>query len=120
MLSPTPVQRLEGLALLILAIVLYAWSGQSWWWFAALLLVPDVSMIGYARGPGVGAAIYNLGHALVWPSLFLALGIPDGRSWLVAIGSIWLAHIGMDRSLGYGLKLDEGFKHTHLGMIGPR
>ena len=28
------------------------------------------------------------------------------------------AHIGIDRALGYGLKLPSGFKHTHLGVIG--
>jgi hypothetical protein len=33
---------------------------------------------------------------------------------------IWLAHIGMDRSLGYGLKLPTAFQDTHLGRIGRR
>ncbi len=60
---------------------------------------------------------YNLGHWLFWPALLLAFGIPAGRSALIGAGSIWLAHIGMDRALGYGLKLEEGFTHTHLGMI---
>jgi hypothetical protein len=30
---------------------------------------------------------------------------------------IWLAHIGMDRMLGYGLKYSGGFKDTHLGRL---
>lgn len=28
--------------------------------------------------------------------------------------------VAVDRALGYGLKLDERFTHTHLGRIGPR
>jgi hypothetical protein len=31
---------------------------------------------------------------------------------------IWLAHIGIDRALGYGLKYSSGFPFTHLGRIG--
>ena len=37
---------------------------------------------------------------------------------LLALGLVWLAHIGMDRVLGYGLKYNDSFKHTHLGQIG--
>ena len=48
------------------------------------------------------------------------MGIPSGRVTLIGIGSIWLAHIGMDRALGYGLKLEDAFTHTHLGWIGRR
>jgi hypothetical protein len=120
MLTPVPLQRVEGLALLVLAVVLFAWSDSSWWWFGLLLLAPDLSMAGYLQNPRVGAAIYNLGHWLLWPALLLAVGIPTGRSALVTAGSIWLAHIGMDRALGYGLKLQDAFTHTHLGLIGRR
>jgi hypothetical protein len=42
-------------------------------------------------------------------------GAPSG---FLAGGSIWLAHIGMDRALGYGFKSPEGFRHTHLGLVG--
>ncbi len=120
MLTPVPLQRLEGSALLVLAVVLFAWSDVSWWWFGFLLLAPDVFMVGYAGGPRLGADLYNFGHALIWPVALLAVGIPAGRLGLIAAGSIWLAHIGMDRALGYGLKLEDGFTHTHLGPIGRR
>jgi len=105
---------------LILAVVLFGWSDRSWWWFGILLLAPDLFMAGYAINPRVGAATYNFGHALVWPALLLAVGIPLSRPMFVAFGSIWLAHIGMDRALGYGLKLQDGFTHTHLGLIGRK
>ena len=34
------------------------------------------------------------------------------------VAAIWVAHIAMDRALGYGLKLPTGFTDTHLGKIG--
>jgi hypothetical protein len=40
------------------------------------------------------------------------------NEWLQISGIILFGHSSMDRSLGYGLKLNEGFKYTHLGMIG--
>ena len=77
-------------------------------------------MVGYLKDALVGAAIYNIGHWLLWPALLLAVGIPTGRSVLVAAGSVWLAHVGMDRALGYGFKLEDAFTHTHLGSIGRK
>jgi hypothetical protein len=117
MLTPVLLQRLEGFAFLVLAVVLFGWSGLSWWWFGLLLLAPDLMMVGYLEDARLGANLYNLGHWLVWPALLLASGIPSGRSVLIGAGSIWLAHIAMDRALGYGLKLADGFAHTHLGLI---
>ena len=35
-----------------------------------------------------------------------------------AAALIWIAHIGLDRALGYGLKYATGFGDTHLGHIG--
>ncbi len=35
------------------------------------------------------------------------------------VAAIWIAHIAMDRALGYGLKPSPtGFTDTHLGRIG--
>ncbi|MFZ4834510.1 DUF4260 family protein [Rouxiella sp. Mn2063] len=31
---------------------------------------------------------------------------------------IWIAHIGLDRTLGYSLKYSTDFRSTHLGAIG--
>jgi Domain of unknown function (DUF4260) len=36
----------------------------------------------------------------------------------LVLGLVWLAHIGADRLLGYGLKYDDNFQHTHLGQLG--
>jgi len=118
MLTPIHIQRLEGLAWLVMAVLAFDHTTWSWWWFAALLLAPDLSMGGYLGGPRLGAAFYNLGHTLVGPAVMIALWFAGAPSGSLAGGSIWLAHIGMDRALGYGLKLDDGFEHTHLGLIG--
>lgn len=32
--------------------------------------------------------------------------------------ALLLAHIGFDRALGHGLEHAQGFRHTHLGVIG--
>ena len=48
--SPLGLLRIEGLFVFILSIFLYSRSGASWWLFALLLLVPDLSMTGYWLG----------------------------------------------------------------------
>jgi len=117
-LSTRMLLRLEGAALFLAATAAYAWTGQSWWLFAALLLAPDIGIAAYLAGPRIGALGYNLVHTTGLP---LALGIA-GLAWqaplAVAVALIWLAHIGLDRALGYGLKEPTGFKDTHLGRIG--
>jgi hypothetical protein len=118
MTNPTLLQRLEGFALLLAAVSSYARLEQGWWWFVILLLAPDLFMLGYLAGPKAGAAVYNLGHLLVWPLLLFGIGILTANSLLLGLGAIWLAHIGMDRALGYGFKLPTGFRDTHLGQIG--
>lgn len=110
--------RLEALALLVTALVLYARGGHDWGLFAALLLVPDLSLLAYFVGPRAGATAYNLAHSEIGP---IALGVASlvaGLPTLAPIALIWLAHVGMDRALGYGLKYPTAFGHTHLGRVG--
>jgi hypothetical protein len=116
------LQRLEGLAIAAITAALYARTGARWWLFAALWLLPDLSMLGYLASPCSGARIYNAYHNYV-PPVALALGAVllhrDGL--LLPIALIWANHIGVDRALGYGLKYGEGFGFTHLGRLGkPR
>lgn len=49
------------------------------------------------------------------PALAAALALLTGRPPVVA--TIWAAHIGFDRALGYGLKYPTGFADTHLGPL---
>jgi len=110
--------RCEGVFAFILSILLYAHTGASWWRFAALLLVPDVSMLGYLSGSRLGAIGYNVVHSYVAPLLLTVLAITTAHTTAIPYLLTWVAHIAMDRALGYGLKYSSGFKHTHLGLLG--
>ena len=108
--------RLEGLAVLIAAVLSYAHGHHSWILFAVLLLLPDISFAGYLAGPRIGAMCYNLLHSYASALLLAAVLFATGSSPAIAL--IWIAHIDMDRALGYGLKYASSFNDTHLGKIG--
>jgi hypothetical protein len=110
--------RLEWAFLFTLCVAGYALSGGSWPLFFLLILAPDLSMLGYLAGPRIGAAAYNLFHTLIVPLCLLAFGFLAGQDPAMHIAAIWLAHIAIDRALGYGLKFSTGFQGTHLGRIG--
>jgi len=112
------VLRMEGLALFAAMAMLYALLGGSWWLFAILFLVPDLSFAAYLAGPGVGAIVYNAAHSYIAPIALMFTGFGTAEPLLLWIATIWLAHIGLDRALGYGLKYAGGFTFTHLGRIG--
>jgi hypothetical protein len=106
--------RAEGLTVFIGSVMLYRNTGHAWSIFVALFLVPDVFMLGYLISPKVGAASYNLVHTYVWPVALGAACISFGHFAALPYILIWTAHIGIDRFLGYGLKYDSAFGHTHL------
>ncbi len=112
------ILKAEWAAILVASIIAYWLIDGSWLLFAVLLLAPDLAMLGYLAGSRVGAFAYNVAHLLIWPAaLFVvAMLVPDGVWMELAI--IWLAHIAMDRALGYGLKYATAFRDTHLGRIG--
>jgi hypothetical protein len=116
-LRPSTLLRVEGIALLALSVLLYWVNGESWLLFGALLLAPDLSMLGYLAGPKVGAAIYNAFHTYAMPVVVGALGMIFASPVAVAVALIWFAHIGMDRTVGYGLKYPTSFKDTHLEHV---
>lgn len=114
------ILRVEWLAIAVAVLAAYAWRGASWSLFFILILVPDLSMLGYLAGRRAGAAVYNAFHILVWPALFLVGGLMLQQGLLVDLAAIWTVHITIDRALGYGLKLPGGFGDTHLGRIGKQ
>jgi hypothetical protein len=112
--------RLEGAAAFATVAALYLHAGFSWPLFALLFLAPDLSMLGYLIGPRAGAAVYNVAHTTALALPLALAGFLAGEPAVLAVALIWIAHIGFDRALGYGLKYPSGFGDTHLGRIGRR
>jgi hypothetical protein len=117
LLRPATLLRAEGVVLLALSVLLYWVNGGSWLLFGALLLVPDLSMLGYLASPRVGAALYNAFHTYALPAVVGALGMIFASLVAMAVALIWFAHIGLDRTVGYGLKYPSSFKDTHLQRV---
>ncbi len=110
--------RLEELGMLGLSIYTLTRYQVDWWWYLLLLIGPDISMIGYLGGNKTGATIYNLFHHKGVAVIIIVAGFILSIEWLVIIGIVLFGHSSMDRFFGYGLKTGQGFKYTHLGVIG--
>jgi hypothetical protein len=115
--------KLEELAMLALCVFSLTLLNVSWWVYVLVAVGPDVSMIGYAGGKKAGAFFYNLFHhkgiAIIVFIIGVIIGDQKGELFNIA-GLILFGHSSLDRMLGYGLKLKEGFTYTHLGIIGKK
>lgn len=114
---PGVLLRVEGLAVALAAIGAYVYLGGPWWLFLVLLFAPDLSMVGYLANARTGSVAYNTIHNYLLPGALLAYGLLAGAQTAALVALIWIAHIGMDRVLGYGLKYPTEFKDTHLGHV---
>lgn len=121
----TLTQRGEAGAVAVFALVAVVVLYPGWWWVVlATFLAFDLSMLGYVRSTAVGATTYNAVHNYGLPALagLAALALePSSPGPSTAAGVLacaWAFHVGVDRALGYGLKLPDSFRHTHLGRIG--
>lgn len=114
---PAILLRTEGAVLLAAASLLYRDQGGSWLLFALAFFAPDLAMIGYAAGSRIGAMAYNALHTASLAIAVAAFGVIADQQLAISIGLVWLAHIGFDRLLGYGLKYPDGFKQTHLARV---
>lgn len=112
--------KLEEAAIFLLGIFLFSNLDFAWWWFPALLLLPDIGMIGYAINPKIGAFTYNLLHHRLLACLVAVYGLTFGDEYWQLGAIILFAHISMDRVFGYGLKYNDRFINTHLGVIGKK
>ena len=113
-MTPRPLLHLEGAAVLVVSLFVYHWIQASWFQFALLFLVPDISMLGYAANVRVGAISYNAVHCCAAPLILAACSFGTNHPAILSLSIIWIAHIGFDRMLGYGLKYPTRFKDTHL------
>jgi hypothetical protein len=112
------ILRAEAVALFVGGVVAYLALDGHPLWLIPLLLAPDLSMIGYAGGPRLGAITYNAVHNVVLAVVLLVAGWYLVGGLVAQLGAVLIAHVGMDRALGYGLKLPTDFRDTHLGRIG--
>ncbi|HUC86790.1 MAG TPA: DUF4260 domain-containing protein [Candidatus Saccharimonadales bacterium] len=112
---PIWFQRVEAALLFVAMTALYLILHGNTWLFVLLFFSFDLSILGYLAGPRVGAVVYNIFHSFTLPLLCAALGLLSNQLvWLDSLAMIWLAHIGFDRMLGFGLKYPDRFGHTHL------
>lgn len=110
--------KLEEMAEFLFGIFLFSQLSFSWWWFPALLLLPDLGMLGYLANPRVGAFTYNLLHHKAIGIALILMGMMFLGEFYTLAGVILFSHSAMDRVFGYGLKFADSFKNTHLGRIG--
>lgn len=109
--------KLEEATLFLLCIFLFSLLNFDWWWFPVLLLVPDIGMIGYAIDSKIGAFSYNILHNRVVASLVAMYSLTSDNQYWQLVAIILLAHISLDRALGFGLKYKDSFNNTHLGVF---
>jgi hypothetical protein len=110
--------RIEGLAAFAVAVVAFYATGGNWWLFAALILAPDLSALAFLAGYLTGARTYNIAHTYSLPAALGGVAWLSGTTWLISVALIWIAHIGIDRVLGYGLRYPALENATHLGWVG--
>ncbi len=106
--------QIEEFTMFLGCIYLFSRLNLKWWWFPALILVPDLGMAGYLFNNEVGAVLYNIIHFKGTAVAIGLYGLAKGNRNLMLIGIILLAHSTMDRAIGTGLKYFNGFWHTSL------
>ncbi|HXF97918.1 MAG TPA: DUF4260 family protein [Gaiellaceae bacterium] len=114
---PGRLLRAEGLAVLAGALAAYVEAGYGWLPLVLLALAPDLSLLAYAAGARAGTLVYDAAHTYVGPVALGASGLVAGSDLAVQIALVWLAHIGTDRLVGYGLKYPASFRETHLQRV---
>lgn len=109
--------RAEEAAMFGLSIYLFSLTDYAWWWYLVLILTPDIGMLGYLVNSKIGAWTYNVFHHKGVAVVVLLGSWFWGMPILELTGIILFGHASMDRVLDYGLKYEDGFKHTHLGWL---
>ncbi|EQB34927.1 MULTISPECIES: DUF4260 domain-containing protein [Virgibacillus] len=116
-MQPKTIIRIEGVAVLLISIYVYAAYEFNWLLFGLFLFAPDLSMVGYLKSKQTGAWVYNIFHTYALPIIIVMLGFIFVHTWFLKIALIWFAHIGMDRMFGFGLKYKTAFKDTHIQRV---
>jgi Domain of unknown function (DUF4260) len=116
LIRPDLLLRLEALLVLLVALICYSGLHGSWLLFVVLFLVPDLSLLGYlTEGNGrFAAALYNSIHCYGVPVIVALIGWKSPFILFEKVAAIWIAHIALDRLLGFGLKYAQAFRPTHI------
>ncbi|WP_116952008.1 DUF4260 family protein [Jiangella endophytica] len=124
-MRPRTIERIENGLIVVFAMTGTIVIAPAQWWFPlAAFLAFDLSILGYVRSPATGAVWYNAVHTHAWSAVLGVIALVTSTSspmlskWLALVAFAWAVHVGVDRMLGYGLKLPDAFTHTHLGWIG--
>ncbi|MCW4458492.1 DUF4260 domain-containing protein [Microbacterium sp. MPKO10] len=119
------VHRIEAGAIALLAVVAVVALYPAWWWvILAAFVVFDLSMLGYAWSAAAGATTYNLIHNYAWALVLAATALvtqqlaPAVSTITGVLACAWAFHVGVDRALGFGVKIPDAFGHTDLGEAG--
>jgi hypothetical protein len=115
--KPGILLRIEGAFVLALGLYLYRTTGAHWGIFFLLFFWPDLAILGYLASARLGAELYNLTHTYIFPLALVGISFYEDKARLLTFALIWLAHIGFDRAIGYGLKYPTSFKDTHLQRV---
>ena len=114
------ILKLEEFFMFFFSIYLFSLLPYAWYWYPVLILLPDISMLGYLIDNKKGANLYNLFHHKGLAFIIYLIGIFFNNSILALAGVILFGHSSMDRIFGYGLKYKDSFHHTHLGTVGRK
>lgn len=112
---PIALRRIEALAVFILGLTAYHYSGYSWLTFALLFFLPDAGAVGYVKSRKLGSTLYNLTHWLIWPLALGSYGVLTDHNTAKMIAIIWITHVMFDRMLGWGFKTGGSFYQTGMG-----
>lgn len=115
---PILFQRIESLIIAAGVVTLYLRLEFPWYWLFVLFLIFDIFAVGYVVNKLWGAVTYNIGHSYIIPVMMGIYAITQEHRTFAFTSLVWLFHIAVDRTLGYGLKYAQGFTNTHLGRIG--
>ncbi len=91
-------------------------GASSRWAFS--FLTSRCSAISWGRGSAPSSTTSRTHTRSLSRLLSPASSAAKPRLWLAAL--VWIAHIGFDRALGFGLKYASRFGDTHLGRTGRR
>src|SRR5262249_60599765 len=98
--TPAVLLRVEGAAMFACSVFLFYFLGGNWIVFVALLLWPDLFMLGYLANAKLGARVYNLVHTDVLPLALATASLGFRQSGLMAFDIVWLVHNGIGHSSG--------------------